>query len=103
MYHFSAPSDVSRNPSDELSDPLRPLLCSGVKAPVPGDVDVGEYGDVEWWWCCREVWKWPACIATEVAPVVAPAFVVMALACVAAGIEFELLDDVVEAVLFCVE
>jgi hypothetical protein len=54
IYHFSAPSDVSLNPSDELSDPLLPRLCSGVKAPVPGEPGDREYGDVE---CCLEVWK----------------------------------------------
>jgi hypothetical protein len=93
MYHFSAPSEVSRNPSDELSDPLLPLLCSGVKAPVPGEPGDREYGEVECW---REVWKWLACMATDVAPVVGPALVVSVLACVPAF-------DVVEVFVFAVE
>jgi hypothetical protein len=46
MYHLSAPIDVSLKPSDELSDPLRPLLCNGVRAPAPGDVDVDVDVDV---------------------------------------------------------
>lgn len=81
IYHFSAPIDVSRNPSVELSDPLRPLLCSGVSVFVPGEPGDREYEDVV---CCLLGWNWPADRATVVAPVDAwPVFVVIAFACVA--------------------
>jgi len=56
MYHFSAPTEVSLKPSDELSDPLLPLVCNGANAPDAGEGDEGEYGAGG---CCREVWKWP--------------------------------------------
>lgn len=42
-------------------------------------------------------------MATDVAPVVAPAFVPMGLACVAAGNDVELFDVFVDAALLCVE
>jgi hypothetical protein len=85
IYHFSAPK-LSLNPSDELSEPLLPRLCSGLSAlPVPGDVDVPglrEYGDAECclvgWKCVVEVWR-----ATVVAPapeVCCPDLVVIVLA-----------------------
>jgi hypothetical protein len=83
MYHFSAPK-LSLNPSDELSDPLRPRLCSEPNAfPDVGDVPgLLEYGEAE---CCLVGWKCvvDVCIATVVPPapeVVCPDFVVIVLA-----------------------
>jgi hypothetical protein len=56
-------------PSDELSEPRLPRLCSGDSA-VPGLVDVPglrEYGEAE---CCLVGWKCvvEVCMATVVAP-----------------------------------
>lgn len=65
MYHLSAPM-TSRNPSDELSDPLLSLR------PAPGIGNAAEAGDVERWYgagCCRAGWNWPvACMAAVVGP-----------------------------------
>jgi hypothetical protein len=76
MYHFSAPSEVSLKPSDELSEPLLPRGCSGVS--VPGEPGEREYDDAG---CCLVGWKCVVvCIATVVAPVVGPALVVIVFA-----------------------
>jgi len=101
MYHFSAPMD-SLKPSDELSEPLRPRLCNGVRAlpelgEVPGD---REYGDAE---CCLVGWNCPAavCIATVVAPALGACADFVVIVRAADGPVCEEFEDEVDVFPFC--